>query len=584
MILKIKTVLLSSTLLALTICTYKINAQNIAPQATIIDAGLNYASYAGFQSNQSFITDGNKDTTLQMDYQVAFDNANTKLLTFYLDQEYTNIQVKFYNSSIHNTGGINGATFYLYNTVTAAVSPTQTLNESNEIAGHIIELNFITDNFTSGYNTVVFQFTNNNISFREIEIYGTPITPPDGGNPNPPSSHLWLAAQSSNTIYHESGLVRIGNTNTLPSISEGSNSYFSPRGLLVNGHTTFNVGRGNVFLENNINDDSSGAGLTLRTTQNPAENAPIFSVRSAGDTGRLWVGQKSSNFGSNNFYFGGNEISEESNTIDNFKGVLTKNARMGIGTITPDRALHIRGGADGFIQIDRNQNGAGILFANYNTDWSAVNSSGIMGLKEDGSFEIVNLNGALGGSSQEPSLKIEALTHDVHIVNSLTVGVDAEKINNTIAHFDGRVYISEADAMVEVGNLESRTEKGFSDQTLELYKDYLLWVEKGIVTNDFAVADTADWPDYVFDEEYKLTSIEKLKTFLKQNGHLPTMPSAKEIGKNGFTVSDMTKRMLQTIEEMTLHVVEHDNNLNQMQDEAEVRIKRLKALLENPKK
>ena len=67
--------------------------------------------------------------------------------------------------------------------------------------------------------------------------------------------------------------------------------------------TRINVGRGDVILESNINDSADGAGITLKTSNNPT-NGSIFSVRSVNDTSRLWVGQTITTTGKNDFYTG----------------------------------------------------------------------------------------------------------------------------------------------------------------------------------------------------------------------------------------------------------------------------------------
>lgn len=124
----------------------------------------------------------------------------------------------------------------------------------------------------------------------------------------------------------------------------------------------------------------------------------------------------------------------------------------------------------------------------------------------------------------------------------VTIGT-ADLVAGTVLTVDGRVYISE----------EGGTEAGFDDQTSENYEDYLLWVEEGIVSTDFAIAETSDWPDYVFEEEYQLSSMEELENHIIEEGHLPNFPSAEEVQTMGYTLDDMTKRLVRTVEEMTLH-------------------------------
>lgn len=152
-------------------------------------------------------------------------------------------------------------------------------------------------------------------------------------------------------------------------------------------------------------------------------------------------------------------------------------------------------------------------------------------------------------------------------VTSLTVGTD-KKINGAIAHFDGRVYISE----------ENGTEEGFGSTTEDNYKDYLLWVEEGIVSSDFALAELTEWPDYVFYNDYKLPSLATVEKNIKENGHLHTMPSAKEVEENGFTVKDMTKRVVKTIEELTLHTIAQEKQIEAQNKLIEKLSKRLEKL------
>jgi hypothetical protein len=141
------------------------------------------------------------------------------------------------------------------------------------------------------------------------------------------------------------------------------------------------------------------------------------------------------------------------------------------------------------------------------------------------------------------------------------------KIDNAALQVDGRVYISETGG----------SEEGWDDYTSSNYEDYLLWVEEGIVSTDFAIAEVSDWPDYVFNDDYKLKSLKEVEKNIKENGHLHTMPSAKEVAKNGFTVKDITKRVVKTIEELTLHTIAQEKQIATLMD----RLVRLEQMLEN---
>lgn len=83
-----------------------------------------------------------------------------------------------------------------------------------------------------------------------------------------------------------------------------------------------------------------------------------------------------------------------------------------------------------------------------------------------------------------------------------------------------------------------------------------LAVAGGIVATRIKVNQSLTWPDYVFEPGYKLPSLYELEQFIKQNNHLPEVPSAAEVGKNGIDLGDNQAVLLKKIEELTLYVIE----------------------------
>ncbi len=64
-------------------------------------------------------------------------------------------------------------------------------------------------------------------------------------------------------------------------------------------------------------------------------------------------------------------------------------------------------------------------------------------------------------------------------------------------------------------------------------------------------------PDYVFNSKYKLMSIQELETFIKNYNHLPNIPSATEITKDGsINVGEFQMKLLEKVEELTLYMIE----------------------------
>ncbi|MEO6548680.1 MAG: hypothetical protein ABIN94_11795 [Ferruginibacter sp.] len=70
------------------------------------------------------------------------------------------------------------------------------------------------------------------------------------------------------------------------------------------------------------------------------------------------------------------------------------------------------------------------------------------------------------------------------------------------------------------------------------------------------LVEIANWPDYVFEDDYQLSSLNHVEDYIKTNRHLPDMPSAEMIQQQGLNVGDVQKKMMQKIEELTLYIIE----------------------------
>ena len=92
-----------------------------------------------------------------------------------------------------------------------------------------------------------------------------------------------------------------------------------------------------------------------------------------------------------------------------------------------------------------------------------------------------------------------------------------------------------------------------------------LAVKGSIAATAFNVVATGSWPDYVFDPAYKLRSLAETEAFIAANKHLPGIPAAAEVEKNGYELSDMQKRMMEKIEELTLHLINAGKKIAQLE-------------------
>ncbi|MBC7413248.1 MAG: hypothetical protein H7331_12435 [Bacteroidia bacterium] len=95
---------------------------------------------------------------------------------------------------------------------------------------------------------------------------------------------------------------------------------------------------------------------------------------------------------------------------------------------------------------------------------------------------------------------------------------------------------------------------GTQTQKTGIHTDALLTVNGKVVAKSFYVSIT-DWADYVFEPNYKLPNLYDVETYYKANKHLPEIPSECEVLEQGIDVAEMNKLLLKKIEEITLHVV-----------------------------
>jgi len=79
--------------------------------------------------------------------------------------------------------------------------------------------------------------------------------------------------------------------------------------------------------------------------------------------------------------------------------------------------------------------------------------------------------------------------------------------------------------------------------------------------------ETANWPDYVFAKDYHLPSLQETEKHIKEKGHLPGIPSAKEVEANGVNLGEMNAKLLKKIEELTLYLIEQNGKIEQMEKE-----------------
>jgi len=85
------------------------------------------------------------------------------------------------------------------------------------------------------------------------------------------------------------------------------------------------------------------------------------------------------------------------------------------------------------------------------------------------------------------------------------------------------------------------------------------------------------WADFVFEEDYLLRSLNEVEQYINAHKHLPDIPSAAEVAENGVPLGEISSKLLQKIEELTLYMIALEKENKKLQEEMKV----LKAIVSN---
>lgn len=122
------------------------------------------------------------------------------------------------------------------------------------------------------------------------------------------------------------------------------------------------------------------------------------------------------------------------------------------------------------------------------------------------------------------------------------MGVPSGRPGEFIIRMGGadRVFVNR-EGIVRIGNRQAN--------------GYLLNVDGKIICTELRVALADNWPDYVFEDNYQLMSLEEVEDHIKTRKHLPNIPSAKKLDESGLHLGEMQRLQMEKIEELYLHLI-----------------------------
>nr|WP_315424090.1 hypothetical protein [uncultured Pedobacter sp.] len=221
---------------------------------------------------------------------------------------------------------------------------------------------------------------------------------------------------------------------------------------------------------------------------------------------------------------------------------------VGIGTATPTQKLTINGSINLENATGGNYLGFGTAgFSEYNTLGSTYSLAGLVlahGLKPSPTVA--------GLVYSYPNMSRNAIV----LGDNFSYGGIKFFTKNASAETVDAPFISDPTMqLTDGGNLLI----GKISQNNNIYK---LDVNGKARANEIVVNTTG--ADFVFDKDYRLRPIAELEKFVKQNKHLPEVPTAKAMQQEGVGISELQTKLLQKVEELTLYIIQQQKEIDEL--------------------
>jgi hypothetical protein len=239
------------------------------------------------------------------------------------------------------------------------------------------------------------------------------------------------------------------------------------------------------------------------------------------------------------------------------------NGNVGIGVTNPGSKLEIVQ-ASNSNALSVNQTGSGFSILAQNNNATAT----LLTLNAGSGPSLITL-GKVGINNSDPSFNLD-VNGRMRLRNesaSVTAGFWLDGTTDVTRSFVG-TFNNSTMGLYGVGSgwsfLMDVNDGAIMIGTSQKAVGYKVNVGGKIIAEEIRVSLRTNWPDYVFEKNYSLPSFEALEKYIQTNKHLPNIPSAAEVEKNGIAVGEMQTKLMEKIEELTLYMLQLKKENNEL--------------------
>ena len=365
---------------------------------------------------------------------------------------------------------------------------------------------------------------------------------------------------------------------SFPSI--GFNSYYNgSRKFMANGY-------GAVLGLNPINGTFTYSSSTVSGTTGTALTAnDAMTISPAGamvlggsDAGYIFKDRTLTNYAGWNWYADNGSAGLYRYTSGGTLLTVDPNGNVGIGTTTPSGKLTITTNANA-AGIEVNQNGSGLggyFFSSGNVATYGLTSSATLPAAFFQGTNALAAIGKVGIGTSTPAQSLDIKAGRMRFTGQVSAGTASgiEFTNNAgtatrsfLGVYDDNTLGFYGFAGAGWNFLWDAVDGSVRIGTAQKATGYMLNVGGKIIAEEVRVQLRASWPDYVFKNDYRLMPLNEVENYIKLNNHLPGFEKAATMEKEGADVGETQRRLVEKVEELTLHLISINKRLEELEKE-----------------